>query len=411
MIAAQLKTARRLMAAFAVLASYGLLIPHAHAVTLHDAVRGRILLDVERHGEAWYVSPDVVERSYLGSPQNAFRVLRDHGLGITDENLRRIPVATPGISGDDLDADGLSDAFEDAIGTSVMNVDSDLDGINDGAEITAGTSPVGGGALVDRALIARLAGKILLQVEGRGEAWYVHPTDGRRHYLGRPDDALRVMRQTALGISGESLARVPVAAESTHTVMHAVPFTAQAPLGDWSNPRQADGCEEASVLMAMAWVDDVPIDLGAAEREIMVMSDWERNNWGYFEDTSVQETAERLFKGWYGYDRIEVRKDIGVSDVYSALADGYLVVVGVNAQLLSNPYFRQPAPARHMILITGYDADRGEFIAHEPGTARGADWRYPRQNLADALRDYDSGIRAPIPEHRTAMIVVKPPEK
>ncbi len=39
-------------------------------------------------------------------------------------------------------------------------------------------------------------------------------------------------------------------------VTQSVPFTVQAPLGDWTDARQQDGCEEASVLMAMAWVRD-----------------------------------------------------------------------------------------------------------------------------------------------------------
>lgn len=396
------------MAACAVLVSYGFFIPEGRAATLQESVRGRILLDVERRGEAWYVVPDVVERTYLGRPENAYRVLRDYGLGITDDNLRRIPIAPPGTSGDDGDGDGLSAAFEAAIGSSDENADSDFDGIDDGREVAAGTLPDGAGRIIDRALADRLAGKILLQVEGRGEAWYVHPVDGRRHYLGRPDDALRVMQRTALGISADNLSRVPIARASTKTVVNSVAFAAQAPLGDWSNARQADGCEEASALMAMSWVHGRSIDLGAAEREIIMMSDYQRNNWGYYEDTSIEDTAERIFKGWYGYDNVEVKRNIGVSDVYAALAEGNLAVVGVNAQILSNPYFRKPAPIRHMILITGYDAERGEFIAHEPGTNRGADWRYPRQNLADALRDYDSGRWLPLPEYRTAMIVVKP---
>jgi hypothetical protein len=33
-----------------------------------------------------------------------------------------------------------------------------------------------------------------------------------------------------------------------------VPFTSQAPLGQWKDERQQDGCEEASAAMAMAWV-------------------------------------------------------------------------------------------------------------------------------------------------------------
>lgn len=47
----------------------------------------------------------------------------------------------------------------------------------------------------------RLAGRILLQVESRGEAWYVNPLDEKRYYLGRPDDAFALMKRLSLGIS------------------------------------------------------------------------------------------------------------------------------------------------------------------------------------------------------------------
>src|SRR4051812_4227943 len=32
-----------------------------------------------------------------------------------------------------------------------------------------------------------------------------------------------------------------------------VPFTAQAPYGEWNDPKYGDGCEEASILMAAYW--------------------------------------------------------------------------------------------------------------------------------------------------------------
>lgn len=35
----------------------------------------------------------------------------------------------------------------------------------------------------------RLTGRILLQVESHGEAWYVNQTNLKRYYLGRPSDA------------------------------------------------------------------------------------------------------------------------------------------------------------------------------------------------------------------------------
>lgn len=42
-------------------------------------------------------------------------------------------------------------------------------------------------------------GKILLQVEENGEAWYVYPNDSFRYYLGRPKDAFDIMRNLGLG--------------------------------------------------------------------------------------------------------------------------------------------------------------------------------------------------------------------
>jgi len=47
----------------------------------------------------------------------------------------------------------------------------------------------------------RLSGKILLQVESNGEGWYINPKNLKRYYLGRPDDAFRIMRELSLGIS------------------------------------------------------------------------------------------------------------------------------------------------------------------------------------------------------------------
>ncbi|HNW55796.1 MAG TPA: hypothetical protein PKN62_01835 [bacterium] len=49
-------------------------------------------------------------------------------------------------------------------------------------------------------------GKILLAVEGKGEAWYINPTDSKRYYLGRPADAFQVMRALAIGISNTDFA-------------------------------------------------------------------------------------------------------------------------------------------------------------------------------------------------------------
>jgi hypothetical protein len=48
---------------------------------------------------------------------------------------------------------------------------------------------------------ASLAGNILLQVQSRGEAWYVYPGDGQRYYLKDGATAFALMRSLGLGIS------------------------------------------------------------------------------------------------------------------------------------------------------------------------------------------------------------------
>lgn len=134
----------------------------AHAITLQEKLSGRILLQVEEKGKAWYVDPATQNRAYLGRPADAFRVMRELGLGITNTDLEKI---------------ATSDA---ATATNTV-------------------------------FTKKLAGKILLQVQANGEAWYINPTDLKRYFLGRPSDAFSVMRGLGLGISNKDMGTIPTA--------------------------------------------------------------------------------------------------------------------------------------------------------------------------------------------------------
>jgi hypothetical protein len=57
---------------------------------------GKIFLQVEDHGEAWYVNPDDGKRYYLKDGDYAYEMLRKFGVGITNENLKSIPEGTTG---------------------------------------------------------------------------------------------------------------------------------------------------------------------------------------------------------------------------------------------------------------------------------------------------------------------------
>lgn len=147
--------------------SVWLIFPGMVKADLASGLKGMILLSVEENGEAWYVYPEDKKRYFLGRPADAFAIMRRLGLGISEWDFQRLA------------QDG-------------MPVDGDME------------------------LARRLSGRIILQAEKNGEAWYVYPKDLKKYYLGRPIDAFAIMRRLGLGISRENLAFIhkPGLAES-----------------------------------------------------------------------------------------------------------------------------------------------------------------------------------------------------
>ncbi|MCK5061701.1 CAP domain-containing protein [Candidatus Parcubacteria bacterium] len=167
---------------------------------------GRILLQVEQNGEAWYVNPITFEMYFLSRPMDAFQIMREQGIGITNKDLNKIPIGLLKNTSRDSDNDGLGDALENSIGTDIHSNDSDADSFNDWAEVKSAYNAIGKGVMpIDLAFSAKQNGRIFLQVESRGEAWYVNPGDNKRYFLGRPADAFEVMRSLGLGISDQDL--------------------------------------------------------------------------------------------------------------------------------------------------------------------------------------------------------------
>jgi len=118
---------------------------------LSAKLSGRILLQVEKNGEAWYIYPSDLAKYYLGRPADAFSVMRLLGLGAIHEFITS------------------HDIFPDHV-----------------------------------------LGKILLDVEEHGEAYYINPQDKKAYYLGRPADAFDIMRNLGLGITNENIRKIEV---------------------------------------------------------------------------------------------------------------------------------------------------------------------------------------------------------
>ncbi|MFA6382220.1 MAG: CARDB domain-containing protein [Candidatus Buchananbacteria bacterium] len=179
---------------------------------LTQQVKGRILLQVENNGEAWYVDPATGKKFFLKDGQSAYTALNAFGLGITNADLSKIPIGFEQRFNDvDTDGDGLSDKLEEAIGSNVNMKDSDADGYDDKTEALNGYSPIGSNKFAYNAdLINTLKGKIVLQVDSRGQAWYINPVDGKRYYMKDGDQAYQIMRFLSLGITNENLHKIAV---------------------------------------------------------------------------------------------------------------------------------------------------------------------------------------------------------
>lgn len=179
---------------------------------LINRLKGYILLQAEEHGEAWYVDPKSEIKYYLKNGSTAYEALRKFGLGIKNDDLAKIPVGFEDRFQDtDSNKNGLADKLENGLGTDPNNPDSDNDGQSDGEEIKNNNNPLGPGEIkLNKKLADTLKGKILLQVESHGEAWYINPKDGKRYYMKGGDAAYQIMRFLSLGIKNNDLRKIDV---------------------------------------------------------------------------------------------------------------------------------------------------------------------------------------------------------
>lgn len=117
---------------------------------------GKILLAVEGKGEAWYINPTDSKRYYLGRPADAFQVMRGLAIGISN---------------------------------------------NDFALLEKNK--------LDQSKTNRLLGRILLKPQDNGKAYYFEPSKKKLHFLGRPADAFKIMKETAVGATNEHINPIP----------------------------------------------------------------------------------------------------------------------------------------------------------------------------------------------------------
>ncbi|HLC75898.1 MAG TPA: C39 family peptidase [Candidatus Peribacterales bacterium] len=182
-----------------------------------------------------------------------------------------------------------------------------------------------------------------------------------------------------------------------------VPFTSQAPTGNWDLPYQ-EACEEASALMAIRYVFGNPIlDPEDADAGILDLVRANEKILGF----SVDQTAEQVMALIHEIDPsipVSLVKDPTIDLLKSELALGNIIIVPAAGRELNNPFFHAPGPLYHMLVLRGY-TDDGYFITNDPGTKRGEAYLYPFDLLMDAMGDWNDGDPA---NGEKVVLVLKP---
>jgi len=189
-------------------------------------------------------------------------------------------------------------------------------------------------------------------------------------------------------------------------ILENAPFTSQAPFGNWADPIEQNGCEEASALMAISWARGQTFTKDEALKQIIASSDYTLKKYGAYLDVSAQDTVNWIIKDFFNYPNAEFRKDIKIADIISELKKGNVVITPMNGQILPNPNYTAPGPGEHMLLIRGYDEAKNQFITNDPGTRKGELFRYDIPTFYAAIRDYPSGFKEPNSGRNKNMIVV-----
>jgi|GEM_PF-597191 len=212
---------------------------------------------------------------------------------------------------------------------------------------------------------------------------------------------------------GDLPAEQPASSSVEAVIFFDTTFTAQAPLGQWQDPRQQDGCEESSALIAVSAMRGETFTLEEAQKEIIAASEYQLATYGSYHDTSAHDTAERIVREYFEYAAVEVKEDVTIEDIIDELRDGNLIIAPMNGRLLGNPFYKAPGPERHMLVVKGYNPATGEFITDDVGTRRGESFRYSSELFYEAIRDYPTGAHEPFEDNvpKKNIVVVKPEQK
>lgn len=183
-----------------------------------------------------------------------------------------------------------------------------------------------------------------------------------------------------------SLATNIAQSTSKPSVLLEVAFASQAPFGVWDALHE-DACEEAAVIMAHNYVKKLPLNNQIMEDGLQTMIAWEETQG--FGLSITMSNVQKTMKEFLGNTNTRLIDNPTIEDLKKELSAGNPIVVPAAGRDLGNPYFSGLGPIYHMYTLIGYDDARKEFITHDPGTKRGAKYRYSYDTVMSTIHDWN----------------------
>jgi len=200
---------------------------------------------------------------------------------------------------------------------------------------------------------------------------------------------------------GATIVNLPRPVQDKYSM--SIPFTTQAPLGDWDNNKD---CEETSVLMVKAFFDGNTTErlpVNEVVTQLTAMKVWEDENLGYNRDTGARATA-RLAEEYVGLN-VEYIEEFIIDDLKRALSEDKPVLLPMDASLLGNARYPAGVPFYHMVVITGFNGDN--FFVHDPGTESGRGNIYSFETLKYSAADWNHEAQSMDFNIKSALILSK----
>jgi len=188
--------------------------------------------------------------------------------------------------------------------------------------------------------------------------------------------------------------------ESSHTI-NDIKFFPQAPLATKVNwGKNYESCEEAAIILSHFNINKIDFDKYKADEEIDDLNNYQENVlWIernkihnkesgklYLRDITIEE-IHNLAKIYYWYDdeNSHIISNPSKETLKYLLSKDYIIIVPSYTKTLANPNYNLLTNSYHVINLVWYD--ESNFITFDPGTSKGAFYKYPYENVIKWIQE------------------------